>query len=84
MWKGFQKFDFGNLLLECPNYVRGHLYQVSWHASWDQSANVSKCTHIIHLDLKGSLPGWVVSKGVLGQIAEVFPKTKAFISENML
>jgi len=66
---------------ENPNYVRGYLHQVSWYASWDSRKSVSKLAHIVHSDIKGSLPGWVVSKGVVGELCQTFPKTLNLIKE---
>jgi hypothetical protein len=57
------------------DFVRGFLYLSAWHAV-PLKDNPSKCnaTYIVHTNIKGSLPVWMVSKGIVGEMAETYAK----------
>jgi hypothetical protein len=62
-------------------FVRGYLHLSAWSAT-PLKDDPSKCvaTYIVHTDLKGSLPVWIVSKGLVGEMIETYSKINKIFS----
>lgn len=67
---------------ESADFVRGFLYLSAWHAK-PSSTDPSQCEaqYIVHTNIKGSLPVWVVTKGIVGEMAETFHKIRKILKE---
>jgi len=60
---------------ETPEYVRGHLYLTAWYATpLPSKPEHCKAHYVVHTNIKGSLPYWMVAKGIVGELADTFPK----------
>jgi hypothetical protein len=63
-------------------YVRGHVYMTAFNAApSEKDEKVSNCRYIIQTAVKGSLPNWIVNKGVASEIGDAFDKILKYHSQ---